>query len=90
MDTLKMIGRRIVIARDEKYLDQTQLADAIHVTQKTISFWENGKSEIGTLDLYRLANVLGKSVDWFFEPIEIRKRKTHPLKGWYQNPRHHE
>lgn len=71
MEVLHDIGKRIMLARRERDLDQTQLAEVINVTQKTISSWETGKSEVGSLDLSRLSQALGKPVSFFFEPFQM-------------------
>ena len=39
-------------------MSQTELAEAIGRTQKTISQWENGKGEPVASDLYKMEKVL--------------------------------
>lgn len=40
-----MTGQRIRDSRKEKRLSQTELADVVHVSQQTITAWENDKAE---------------------------------------------
>jgi transcriptional regulator with XRE-family HTH domain len=61
----RSVGKRIKIARIEGDVSQDRLAEWLGVTQKTISAWENGRSEIGTSVLYKIALALGKSPDYF-------------------------
>lgn len=44
--------------RAERRMSQTELAEAIGRTQKTISAWENGKGEPMASDLYKMEKVL--------------------------------
>lgn len=57
------IGEFIQIARKEKGLTQKQLADQIHVSDKTISKWENGFSTPDTSLLLSLCSALDISVN---------------------------
>lgn len=44
--------------RAERKMSQTELAEAIGRTQKTISAWENGKGEPVASDLYAMEKAL--------------------------------
>ena len=72
MDTeniLLTVGKRIKVARVECDLKQTDLADLLHVSQNTISGYESGKTEVGTIAILRLSEILNKPVSYFFEPF---------------------
>ena len=67
---LRMIGKRIKLARVESEMNQRALADLLHVSQNTVSLYESGRIEIGALMLRRISDVLNKPVDYFFAPFE--------------------
>ena len=48
---LRMIGKRIKLARVESEMNQRELADFLHVSQNTVSLYESGKIEVGALML---------------------------------------
>lgn len=58
-----MLGENIKKAREEKGMEQSELADMVGVSQPTISSYESGVREprLGVIKL--LARVLGKSID---------------------------
>lgn len=60
----KMIGRRIREAREKRDLTQPQLATRIGSTQKSVSSWETGRTEISLLDILRICNALDVSADY--------------------------
>jgi len=74
METLSMVGKRIKIARIEADISQERLAEELEVSQKTVSAWEAGRNEIGASNIQRMAMILGKPVDYFFQPFQ----KQHP------------
>ncbi len=63
--TIKM-GRLIREAREECSWSQSDLAEKINRRPATISFIENGKSDISVQTLLVLAIVLGKPISYFF------------------------
>ena len=58
------LAHRLKAAREERGLSQDALAASARVTAKTISRWENGESQPQGRLLHRVANALGKSVQW--------------------------
>ena len=50
-------------ARNLKRMSQTDAADAIGVTQKTVSRWETGQTIPNALNLVKMSEVYGKSID---------------------------
>ena len=62
--TLEM-GKLIKFAREEKGLNQAQLAEKLSRRQATISDIENGKIEMGVLTLLQVAVELNKPISYF-------------------------
>nr|MCR5349071.1 helix-turn-helix domain-containing protein [Bacilli bacterium] len=67
------IGNLITEQRKLKNLTQRELADALGVTDKSVSKWENGRSLPDTKIMPRLCEVLGISVE------ELLEGKLKPL-----------
>ena len=59
------MGKLIKKAREEKGLNQSQLAEKLSRSQATISDIENGKIEVSTLTLLLIAFVLNKPISFF-------------------------
>ena len=57
------IGNLITELRKEKKLTQSKLAEALGVTDKSVSKWENGKSLPDTKIMPRLCEILGISLE---------------------------
>lgn len=53
------IGKRIEMLRKEHNISQRQLAEAIDVSRKAVSRWENGDTEPDNLQLVLIARTLG-------------------------------
>lgn len=67
MDTRRIVGKHIKLARVERELSQAQLAEMIGVEQAYVSKIEKGTIDIGISKLADFARVLGKPTGWFFE-----------------------
>jgi len=50
-------------ARNIKKMSQTEAAEAIGVTQMTVSRWETGQTVPNALNLIKMGEVYGKSID---------------------------
>lgn len=61
----KEMGKLIKKAREEKNLNQSQLADKLSRSQATISDIENGKIEVSILTLILIAFELNKPISFF-------------------------
>jgi len=61
----KEMGNLIKKAREEKSLNQSQLAEKLSRSQATISDIENGKIEVSTLTLILIAFELNKPISFF-------------------------
>jgi transcriptional regulator with XRE-family HTH domain len=60
------IVKRIKDARIERDLTQKDLAEHLQRTAASISDLERGKVQVSASDLYKLAKLLGKPIEYFF------------------------
>lgn len=58
------LGEKIRLLREEKELNQTQLGQAIHMTQRKVSYLENNRYEPSLEDLKALCAFFGVSADY--------------------------
>jgi transcriptional regulator with XRE-family HTH domain len=75
------IGRRIREARENLGWTQHQLGEQYGCSHAAISDIERGVTNLGITDLGRLAEILGKDVDFFLRPTSIQLRHDPRLKG---------
>ena len=59
-----MVYSRIRALREDKDLTQTELANHLHITQKSYSRYENGDRGIPTELLIEIADFHGVSIDY--------------------------
>ena len=59
-----IFAERLKILRKEAGLKQEQLADALGVTQRKISYWESGKIEPDLRTLLNISEYFGVSCDY--------------------------
>lgn len=64
--------KRITQLRIEKNLSQIALSMKLNVSQKTISAYENDKSEPSITVLKKMAEIFGTSVDYIIEYTDVR------------------
>jgi Zn-dependent peptidase ImmA (M78 family)/transcriptional regulator with XRE-family HTH domain len=79
----------IVLAREARGLNQTELANAIGVSQAKISRYENAMLEVDPQDLAKIASVTGFSIELFYQTDKVyglgssvlfnRKQLTTPI-----------
>ena len=72
-------GETLRLLREEKELNQTDLGNALNMTQRKISYMENGKYEPGLDDLRALCRFFHVSADYllgFSKPLPYPKRKA--------------
>lgn len=62
---MKLVGKRLKEARDGMNYSQQKVADFVDKTREQISYYENGSREISLSLLTKLANLYGKSIDYF-------------------------
>ena len=66
--TPEEIGRRLRLARKSRQISQQTAGEAISRDQPVISRIESGERPVSTLELLRLADMYGQSVEWFIDP----------------------
>lgn len=66
----KDIGYRIQIAREEAGLNQKELSERLGISQSTLSNYEKGKRRLYLAQLQQIAEVLGRPIEYFLQPIE--------------------
>ena len=75
--TNRTIGETICTLRKEKGMTQKELAEALHVTDKAVSKWEQGGSLPDTVTIPYLAEILGVSIETLMQaksvPVPINK-----------------
>ena len=57
------LGERIQLQRKRRGFSQEKLADLVGVSRQAVTKWEAGQSAPSTENLFRLAQVLGTTVD---------------------------
>lgn len=72
-----MIGENIRKCRKERKMSQTELAKLVHVSQQTITAWENNKAEPASSALVNLASVFHVSTDYLLGN-DTPKADSHP------------
>ena len=87
-----MYGSKIRELRKEKGISQSELAKVIHVSQQTITAWENGKAEPSSSYIASIANFFGVSTDYLLG-LSNSKTKDDPysadLKTFLDKNLHH-
>lgn len=58
-----MLNKNITRLRKSKGLTQVDFAKQLHVTQSAVSHWESGRSIPDTVQLFRIAEFFGVSVE---------------------------
>lgn len=69
-DVKKTVAKRIKMARLERDLKQSDLAEMLTVNQANIAKIESGRVSIGVETLARIAHALHKPIGYFFEEFE--------------------
>jgi len=62
----ELLRERIVQARKDAGLSQEGLASELGLDGSAISKIENGTRNLSSVELVKLAEICGKTVDWFF------------------------
>lgn len=63
---------RLVNFRIAKNITQTQLADAVGVSQQAVSQWENGKKTPKSMYVKRIAMTLGVTSDEILDCVDVK------------------
>lgn len=64
------VGSRIGARRKLLQLSQKELADRLGITFQQVQKYEKGVNRIGAGRLYSIANILGVSIDYFYEDMD--------------------
>lgn len=65
-----LFNERLKALRKEKDLKQSELAEAINVTQRKISYWETGQLEPDLESLWKLSDYFNVSIDFLIGKID--------------------
>lgn len=68
---MSMFGARLKEVREAKGITRKQLADAMYISVRLVSYWENGKRECDFDTLVKLSKYLGESVDYLLGAVDI-------------------
>ena len=71
------LGEKIRLLREERQMNQTELGEAIHMTQRKVSYLENDRYEPGVDDLRILCSFFNVSADYL---LGFPKCKPYPKK----------
>ncbi len=70
---------KLKLARAQANITQQAAAKNLKIPISSISAIESGQRKIDALELYSLAKLYSKDVEWFFEqPNQEQTKKTHP------------
>lgn len=73
-----MLNKNITRLRKSKGLTQVEFAKQLHVTQSAVSHWESGRSIPDTVQLFRIAEFFGVSVE---ELSQMKSADSAPLES---------
>ena len=65
---MKEVGNRLKKAREQSGLTQNQVAKILGIAREQVSYYENGKREIGVDDLLKFADIYGVTPSYFLNP----------------------
>ena len=68
---MNLFAERLKELRTEANLSRANLAKRINVSERLISYWENGKRECDFDMLLRLADLFGTSMDYLLGRIDF-------------------
>ena len=78
MDMDLTFGEKIRLLREQRELNQTELGAAVNMTQRKVSYIENGKYEPGLEDIKALCRYFNVSADYL---LGLGKRLPYPKRG---------
>lgn len=83
------IGEKIKIARESKGWTQSELAEKLSIEPPSVSRWESGKTNPKPKQIPKIAEALGRSVDWFQDtdhqiPISDMEKRIQDLEAKIQ------
>lgn len=79
-EELRRICFKIKVLRQERRIQQTELAQAVGISQTHLSNIENGKSAVTLENLLKIRSALDcKMKDFFYESDEINDKKAYSV-----------
>ncbi|MFZ1095591.1 MAG: helix-turn-helix transcriptional regulator [Xanthobacteraceae bacterium] len=72
----KHVGKRMLLRRREIAFSQTKVANALGVTFQQIQKYEKGTNRIAASRLYKLAEILGVPITFFFDGLQRPKHRN--------------
>ena len=73
--TQKMLAERLKTERQSKGITQKSLAQILNVPRTAIVQMENAKSNVSTLEIYKLAQLYNCTVEQLLTPLKMEGRK---------------
>lgn len=79
----KVVGKKIAKLRNKRNMTQVELSKLIHISDKTISKWEKGNSQVSYEYLEELCKVFNVKMSYFYKDVNFGKSiKNFLLKSW--------
>ncbi len=79
------VGAQIKLRRGLMGLSQTDLAKGLGITFQQVQKYENGANRVGASRLFEIAQILGVSVQYFYEGAQDESRRS-PLDSKVEGP----
>lgn len=79
---MNKVNTTIKRLRQDKGLNQEQLADQLHVTRQAVSNWETGKTQPDIETLTQIAEYFGVSVERLIYGKEIKEESGETQRTW--------
>lgn len=79
VETSVALGKRIAEFRDRVGMKQRELAERAELSTTFLSEIENGKRNVSSETLLRLANALGASLDYLLRGAELERSAREPV-----------
>lgn len=80
----KKVGDRILEARNEAGLSQTELAEEAGLTASTVGRWEAGETTISVPVLLTLSRILRKPMCFFLQDLADDQWRAQRLSKWVE------
>lgn len=68
-----MLGQRLKLIREEKNINQIELAKILNIGNTTVSQWESGKRQPDYATLIKIADYFHISIDWLLGRTDQRE-----------------
>lgn len=82
IDTMKSIGERIALKREEAGLNQSELGRRLGLTAQAVQKWESGKSTPRNSKLHDIATILGTTVSYLVGDEGDRPPGLSDIESW--------